>query len=229
MKLVTLACLGFGAFSLFSCASQEETTSPNTNTNTDPKTSFERLQQKVLTPSCATAGCHVAGSQFAVESGLVLTSDVAYEQLVGVAAKLPNAKADGLLRVKPGFPDLSFLYMKIHGIPEGKDYGAKMPLGGTRLTVGQMEFIKQWISLGALKTGDDVDPKLLDDTTEVPLEAFTPLLPPAPGTGYQLSMDPFEVAANFERELFVYREVGNTEPIYVNRIQTKMRTGSHHF
>src|SRR5688572_14121898 len=117
MKLVTLACLGVAAFSLFSCSSQEETTSPNTN----PNTSFARLQQKVLTPSCATAGCHVAGSQFAVESGLILTSDVAYEQLVGVAAKLPNAKTDGLLRVKPGFPDLSFLYMKIHGIPEGKD------------------------------------------------------------------------------------------------------------
>ncbi len=225
MKFVTLACLSVAAFTLFSCSSQEETTSPNTN----PNTSFARLQQKVLTPSCATAGCHVAGSQFAAESGLILTSDVAYEQLVGVAAKLPNAKTDGLLRVKAGFPDLSFLYMKIHGIPDGKDYGAKMPLGGTRLTVGQMEFIKQWIALGALKTGDDVDPKLLDDTTEVPLEAFTPLLPPAPGTGYQLSMEPFEVAAKFERELFVYREVGNTEPIYVNRIQTKMRTGSHHF
>src|SRR5688500_2947937 len=112
MKLVTVACLGFAAFSLFSCASDEATTSPTTN----PNTSFARLQQKVLTPGCATAGCHVAGSQFAAESGLILTSDVAYEQLVDVPAKLPNANADGLLRVKPGFPDLSFLYMKVHGI-----------------------------------------------------------------------------------------------------------------
>jgi hypothetical protein len=224
MKSFTYASLCLAALFLFSCSSQE-TTQPDPT----PSTSFERLQQKVLTPSCATAGCHVAGSQFATESGLVLSADVAFANLVGVAAKQTNAAADGLLRVKPGFPDLSFLYMKVHGFPEGKDYGTRMPLGGKRLTIGQMEFIKQWIATGALKTGDDIDPKLLDDTTQVPLETFTPLDPPAPGTGYQLKLDQFPVASNFERELFVYRKLGNTEPIFVNRIQTKMRTGSHHF
>ena len=36
-------------------------------------------------------------------------------------------------------------------------------------------------------------------------------------------------APQFERELFVYKKVGNTAPVYVNRVETAMRTNSHHF
>ena len=56
-----------------------------------------------------------------------------------------------------------------------------------------------------------------------------PLAAPAAGTGYQLKVDPFDVSANFERELFNYRKVGNSADIYVNRIETSMRPFSHHF
>ena len=40
-----------------------------------------------------------------------------------------------------------------------------MPLGGTALSVGQIEFVRRWIEAGAPKTGEVADAKLLDDTT----------------------------------------------------------------
>jgi hypothetical protein len=46
--------------------------------------------------------------------------------------------------------------------------------------------------------------------------------------GFQLKVDKFEVAPNFERELFVRRMIGNTAEIYVNRIKLQSRSNSHH-
>ncbi|MEP7235148.1 MAG: hypothetical protein ABI778_07615, partial [Ignavibacteriota bacterium] len=96
------------------------------------------------------------------------------------------------------------------------------------LSIGQQEFIRQWINAGAPKTGVVAADSLLDDTTHFPTLDFTPLAAPAAGTGYQLSSGTFNVAPNFEREIFVYRDLGNSTPIYVNRIHTKMRSNSHH-
>ncbi|MCH7548014.1 MAG: hypothetical protein IH969_00500 [Candidatus Krumholzibacteriota bacterium] len=41
--------------------------------------------------------------------------------------------------------------------------------------------------------------------------------------------DRFGVEPQLERELFVYRRVGNAADIYLNRIETVMRPNSHHF
>jgi hypothetical protein len=120
--------------------------------------------------------------------------------------------------------------MKLHEIPNGKEYGSHMPLGLRSLTIGQQKFIKEWINAGASKT-DIVAaclPSLLDDTSYYPEAAFTPLAPPAPGTGFQITTGKFDVAANFEREIFVYKHLGNPEPIYINHIHTRMRPNSHH-
>ncbi len=192
-------------------------------------TSFGRLQSGVLDATCIE--CHTAGHHYAVESGLVLDSAVAYQQLVGALPTNATARADGLLRVKPLSPDGSLLYRKLRWDQDyhAPQYGSPMPLGGRSLSVGQLEFIRRWIMAGAPAGGDHVDHTLLEDTTQPTLQPFEPLAPPPAGQGYQLSVDRFPVAAQFERELFVYRRVGNTEDIYVNRIETRMRTNSHHF
>lgn len=202
------------------CSKSENPTQPG-NTS-----SFAKLQEKVITKTCVS--CHTTGSNYANESGLVLDPPVAYTNLVGVPSHHRNALADAVLRVKPGSADSSLLYMKVHGIPQGKNYGSPMPLGLPSLTVGQQEFIRQWINAGAPKTGVVADAALLDDTAHFPALAFTPLDPPQPGTGFQVSTGKFDVATHFEREIFVYRDLGNTAPIYVNRIKTKMRSNSHH-
>lgn len=190
--------------------------------------SFARIQAEILNTSCATANCHAGAS---ASSGLALTPDVAYEQLLGVTPANPNAVADGLRRVMPGKPDSSLLYHKLV-FPPGHhvhDYGNSMPSGTQGLTVGQLEYVRQWIAAGAPKTGNVADSTLLADKSVQTTQPFAPLDPPAAGAGYQMKVDRFDVSANFERELFNYRKVGNTADIYVSRIQTSMRPFSHHF
>ena len=194
--------------------------------------SFELMQQKVLTPSCATSGCHASAQDpsFA-QHGLVLTPAVSYQNLVGVDPKNSDAKADGLKRVKAFASLESLLYHKLYtdaSHHSGKQYGNPMPLGNAQLPDGQIEFVRRWIEAGAPQTGNVVDASLLDSKTTT-VVAYEPLTAPAPGTGFQMNVSLFDVQPKFERELFTRRMVGNTQDVYVNRYEIKMRTGSHHF
>lgn len=199
----------------------------------DTSSSFALLQAKVLNTSCAISGCHVTGAPSALESGLVLQPQVAYANIVGIDPKNADALADGMKRVKPGSPDSSFLYRKLlvdqfhHST---RNYGNAMPLGRAPLSVGQVEFIRQWIAAGAPMTGDVVANRaLLDDTTSQVVGEYTTLPVPDAGKGYQISIGRFPVKPNFERELFLYRKLPNTEKIYVTGYEVRMRPGSHHF
>lgn len=197
---------------------------------TPATSSFAKLQERILTPNCAT-GCHTAGNPFATQSGLVLDPAVAYRNLASGAVKLADAAARGFTRlVAPGDVASSFLYRKLAlwDPADTAPLGSPMPLGYTSLSVGQLEFIRRWIQAGAPETGEVADASLLDDTTLPTYAPFAPLVAPAAGKGYQLHVDPFNVQPNFERELFVYRAIGNTEPIYVTRFETRMRPNSHH-
>ena len=194
--------------------------------------SFDLIQQKILIPSCATSGCHLSDKDATYfQHGLVLAEGVAYQNLVGVDPKNSNAKTDGLKRVKPFASLESLLYHKLNisaSHHSGKQYGNPMPLGGAILPDGQIEFVRRWIEAGAPKTGSVADAKLLDDKTITP-STFEPLPVPATGTGFQMAISTFDIQPNFERELFTRKLVGNTQDVYVNRYETKMRSGSHHF
>ncbi len=65
-------------------------------------------------------------------------------------------------------------------------------------------------------------------TVVPPAPAATPLDPPATGTGFQISSGKFDIAPNFEREIFIYRDLGNSAPIFINRIHSKLLPNSHH-
>lgn len=196
----------------------------------DPTASFAKLQQSVLTPSCAVSGCHVSAS--AASSGnLVLTSDVAYDNLVNATPANLAAQRDGLKRITPGQPTSSLLFQKIvlSLAATGGEYGNVMPVGQAALSQGQVDFIRKWIEAGAPRTGDVADGALLASKTPQTASIFAPLAPPPAGQGFQVRADSFPVNPNFERELFVYRPLGNASDVYVNRIQTSMRPLSHHF
>lgn len=198
--------------------------------------SFSLIQDRILTPTCATSGCHASNSDNNFKQhGLILAKSVAYENLVGVSPVNAVSKAEGHFRVK-AFKSLeSLLYHKLewnsvhHG---GKQYGLPMPLGSTALTIGQIEFVRQWIEAGAPKTGKVVDEKLLDDRTPSvsAVDDFKPMnSPKVEGVdGFQLKVDKFTVNPNFERELFVRKTVGNTSEVYINRIKLQSRPNSHH-
>jgi hypothetical protein len=163
---------------------------------------------------------------------LVLAPDVAYDNLVNAAPTNLAAQRDGLKRVAPGSPESSLLFQKLVlslAATHSGEYGNTMPVGSAPLTQGQVDFIRQWIQAGAPRTGVVADTTLLANKTLQPGTAFTPLVAPPAGQGFQVKADSFGVRANFERELFVYRPLGNAADIYVNRIQTMMRPLSHHF
>ena len=190
--------------------------------------SFSQIQTTILAQSCATVGCHVGAN---AAGGLALSADVAYENLVGIKPMNAAASSDGLRRVMAGKPDSSLLYHKLVFPPghHARDYGNPMPAGTPGVSVGQLEFVRQWIVAGAPKTGIVANAALLLDRAAQTGQPFEPLLAPPVGTGFQLKVDRFDVVPNFERELFNYRKVGNTADIYVSRIETSMRPFSHHF
>lgn len=200
------------------------------NSLPDTESSFGLIQDRLLNTSCAISGCHASVDDDAfAQHGLVLTPAVAYQNLVNVASQHAGAKAAGLLRVKPGDAEGSLLYHKLHASGHhAGSYGSPMPLGLPLLSLGQVEFVRQWIAAGAPDKGQVADAALLDDKTYQP-ENFERLTPPEAGKGLQVVISPFSVAPDFERELFVYKQLGNTEDIYVNRIEIKMRQNSHHF
>jgi hypothetical protein len=57
---------------------------------------------------------------------------------------------------------------------------------------------------------------------------FEPLAPPAPGEGYQIHVEAFPIQPNFEREIYVRKNLGNTEEVYLTGFEMKARPGTHH-
>ena len=195
---------------------------------------WDVIQESIWNPKCTM--CHVSGSSFAEQSGLILTEDVAYEELINVTPKNPHAAEDGLELVGTnGIASLysSYLWEKInapnyeHFYEDHPEYGSIMPMGLDFLTNGELELIRQWIIAGAPENGHVADESLLLDTAIFALPDFEPL--EIPENGIQFHLPPFEVPPNFERELFYYVELDTPDHVYVNRITTTMRPGSHHF
>ncbi len=198
--------------------------------------SFDLIQDKLLTPSCASSGCHFStkDASFA-QHGLVLTKGSSYANLVGVASLNPVALKNSVIRVRKFASGESLFFHKLnwdlshHGLVS---YGAPMPLGGKPITKGQLALVQKWIDAGAPATGEVVDAQVLDDTSPSFVEEtnFAPLANPAEEglAGIQLKVDRFVIPPNFERELFVRRSLNNEAPIYISRIKLKSRTNSHH-
>ncbi|MCU0424937.1 MAG: hypothetical protein MUF71_04850 [Candidatus Kapabacteria bacterium] len=184
--------------------------------------SFALLQEKVLTPSCATSGCH--DTRNAV-GGLDLSPAMAYQNLVGAEPTNQNAKTDKLLRVKAGDPYKSFLYNKLDSanLHKSDGYGSPMPLGSRAVTAGQLDFIKFWIAAGAPKNGTVADAKLLEDNR--PQNEVLTLAQPA--SGVQMRLSPFGIAPQNERE--IYFAQANTQELIMTKFEMIQRDRSHHF
>ncbi len=205
-------------------------------TEPEPNSSWELIQQKIFEPNCVS--CHTAGTSFAKQSDLILTADIGYEQLIGRSPKNGAAAADNLVLLNTdGVAGLawSFLWEKIdapnqaHFYDDHPEYGSIMPLGLPALTNGELEYIRRWINEGAPKEGFVVDEAVLENTDryEPPTEAFQSMTPPS--SGYQFHLGPFDVVPDYERELFYYEPLNNAEDIYISKVEINMRQGTHHF
>ncbi len=103
--------------------------------------------KSTILPQCDGDGCH--RTQPVVE-GLDLNDASAYASLVGVT----SMEGGGLLRVKPGDPDNSFLWHKLDALlPRNNSQGQPMPLGSEGfwfpLSATQRALVYCWIQAGA--------------------------------------------------------------------------------
>lgn len=193
-----------------------------------PQSSFGQLQRLLFDKQCVE--CHRPGGIGTQETGLVLhKAESSYISLLGVIPRNASARHDGLFRVMPRDPERSLLWHKLQWNTDhhaGRHYGNPMPLGGESPSIGQLDFVRNWILAGAPYQGFVTDSMLLYDQRKPVTEPFRPLA--RPEHGYQIRIDSFDVKPNSEREVLVFRRVGNSAIEYVNRIETRVRINSHH-
>ena len=96
------------------------------------------VQANLFNPSCIV--CHAGAG---APQGLRLDAANSFTNLVGVASRQDSS----LLRVAPGDPDLSYLIQKLEGT---SSVGEQMPLGGPPIPQSTINFVRQWITDGAL-------------------------------------------------------------------------------
>jgi len=111
-------------------------------TGSAPASVFDQVQYDVFLTSCAGAGCHDSTTR---AGDLDLTEDTAYEALREKPCFNEEAAAAGLLRVTPGDPDASLLYLKL---VEPVRYGEVMPPWGPP-DEDTVALVRRWIAEGA--------------------------------------------------------------------------------
>jgi len=102
---------------------------------------FDRIRKQIFAPTCAVAQCHDSETH---QGNLILLSGAAYGNLINVVPDKAGAADDGLLRVTPGDPDMSFLYRKLTNDLEA-DYGDSMPFLRGPIDDSLIELVRLWI------------------------------------------------------------------------------------
>ncbi len=135
------------------------------------------VQANVFNPSCNI--CHAGAN---APQGLKLDAANSFTHLIGV----PSRQVSSLLRVEPGNPDQSYLIQKLEGTASE---GEQMPLGGPPVPQSTIDFVRQWISDGAL-----------------PDSGTPPTMPPtvvtlAPDPDSVIGGLPAEITAGFDQDI----------------------------
>ncbi len=99
------------------------------------------VHSEILGPRCALSGCHTGtGAPFGLDLSSVTSASV---RLIEV----PSSEVPTYLRVDPGNPTDSYLYMKLVGDP--RILGDPMPAAGGGLNAAELTLIHDWIANGA--------------------------------------------------------------------------------
>lgn len=144
-RLLRASVLGFAVTTLCAC---DEKLSSVAGPTPSLEPTFAAIQREVFEatdsagrPACTR--CHTNNGGRNPSGGLNLNHDVAFDQLVNVAAR----GKPGAIRLVPGNPDTSYIVQKLEGT--SGIAGQRMPLNGPFLTDGQILILRRWIALGA--------------------------------------------------------------------------------
>ena len=183
---------------------------------------FERIQKQVFNVSCSSDSCHSSVGQ---AGNLVLDEGKSYSNLVNDTPSNPVGKADGMMRVMPGRPDMSLLYAKVtSNLQSGM--GVSMPYSAALLPTETTDIIKAWIEAGAPKDG--VVPG--DDGRDLNpgVDSGGELILPPPVRGVQIKVTSPPVPAGKEETGCHFLKLPSDVDFDVNRIQVAVTGGSHH-
>ncbi len=202
-------------------------------TSSDNRDSWQIINEDIITPKCGI--CHYEGSFYSELSNLILTEDVAYQQLINRTPDNQSASENGLqlLSNQGGLLGLLLSYFwekinisnEVHFYSEHPQYGEIMPLGGPFLNNGELDFIEDWIWAGAPEEGIVADPAILNDQSEYETPEFEAPNPPI--MGFQYHIGPFDVYPDTERE-FLYYFPQEADEYYINQVEFVMAPGTHH-
>ena len=195
---------------------------PATTTVRSLTPTFERIQKQVFDVSCTSSSCHSGVGQ---AGGLVLDEGKSYSDLMNQTPSNPIAKADGMMRVMAGRPDMSLLYAKLtSNLQSGM--GASMPYSAAPLSPSTTDIIKAWIDAGAPQDGIVAG----DDGRDLSSagDSGTELTLPPPVRGVQLRVTSPPVPLGKEETGCHFLKLPSDVDFDVNRIQVAVTGGSHH-
>lgn len=196
------------------------------------QSTFEQVHA-ILQANCTTSACHDNTSPSGNLNLSGTTTDV-YSRLINTNPVNPAAVSKGFKTVAPGYPERSFLFIKLsHDIDPvahlTQPMGNPMPDGQPRLDYEEIELVRQWILYGAGDTNHYVSSQLLSDYYNGPgIPRINALTPPDPSEGFQLHYGPFFLAAGTEKEFFYKYETMIPDSTEVHRVKTEINEYSHH-
>jgi hypothetical protein len=192
---------------------------------------------RALFSANCTNGCHNATDPTG-NLDLTGTDDEVYQRLVNATPTNPAAASRNWKRIKPGYPDRSFLLRKCNnnlyqnaGI-DAADLGSPMPsYPQPAMQPQEIELIRQWVYKGAPQTGTVVNINTINTYyTEGGINSVPnpPPVPTEPGA-FQLHLGKIFLEPQTEVEYFIKYDLELADFIRVNRLDLHMAPQSHHF
>ena len=118
-------------------ARQPPSAAPEQVPSPDQSALFARVG-RLLQSRCAMPGCHLGPDSM---KGMRMEVAQIYRSSVNVRSRTDP----GLLRVAPGAPDRSLLYLKLLPPEQGRYHGPRMPLSMNPLKPEEIDLVRQWI------------------------------------------------------------------------------------
>jgi hypothetical protein len=193
-------------------------------------------QIKSIFQASCTIGCHNSTDNTG-NLNLTGTDQEVYDRLINIAPTNPAAVDAGYSRVRPGYPERSFLVRKCNNnlyqtaeLPN-ESFGNTMPNNAPPLANNQIELIRQWVYEGAPLTGNVVNTSTIDSYYLNGGINSIPEPPPIPteAGSFQLHLGKLFLEPQSETEYFIKYDLELPADVYVDRIELFMANQSHHF